>query len=264
MMVGTPAFMPPEVFLDRPFEPRSDLYAAGLILHLMVTGSVPFVGDTVESVLRRAILPVPQPAAPPGQPPLPASLVQVMVSVLSIEPDLRPRSAADLAAALHAIASFPGPAAAAPPPQAAQPPLLRQMTPGTAQAPVLPSPSPPTAVGRGLGVESAATVIAAARLPPSRLTSPEDRRWLADLAAQRGRAFTIGSGYWFAVLSCDDEAHAARVAGSVVRALEGRYGATGAYAWCHAGEGFSLTAASLTGAAPLPEEIRSLVRRLSE
>jgi len=48
-VAGTPHFMAPECLqADRPFDPRSDLYAVGVILYRMVMGRMPFSGSTRE------------------------------------------------------------------------------------------------------------------------------------------------------------------------------------------------------------------------
>ena len=50
MMIGTPDYMSPEQAEGEEADQRSDIYALGVILYEMVTGSVPFKGDTAFSV----------------------------------------------------------------------------------------------------------------------------------------------------------------------------------------------------------------------
>ncbi len=50
VMIGTPEYMSPEQVEGREADPRADIYALGVILFEMLTGRVPFAGDTPLSV----------------------------------------------------------------------------------------------------------------------------------------------------------------------------------------------------------------------
>jgi serine/threonine protein kinase/Flp pilus assembly protein TadD len=50
MMIGTPEYMSPEQVEGKEADPRSDIYTVGVILYEMVTGRVPFKGDTTLSI----------------------------------------------------------------------------------------------------------------------------------------------------------------------------------------------------------------------
>lgn len=55
-IVGTPYYVAPEVVSGREYNEKVDIWSAGIILYIMITGTPPFYGDSVteifESVLR--------------------------------------------------------------------------------------------------------------------------------------------------------------------------------------------------------------------
>lgn len=54
-VAGTPEYTAPEVFLEQPLGPASDLYSLGVMMYEVVCGRVPFLGKTVESVARQHV-----------------------------------------------------------------------------------------------------------------------------------------------------------------------------------------------------------------
>ncbi|HEX4354890.1 MAG TPA: protein kinase, partial [Polyangiales bacterium] len=58
-IVGTPAYMSPEQATGESVDPRSDVYAMGVILFQMLTGRLPFEGDAIEQVRGHLVSPVP-------------------------------------------------------------------------------------------------------------------------------------------------------------------------------------------------------------
>jgi len=59
VMVGTPEYMSPEQAETKNVDQRSDIYSLGVILYEMVTGRIPFVGDTALSIAMKHSTEVP-------------------------------------------------------------------------------------------------------------------------------------------------------------------------------------------------------------
>ena len=116
-LVGTPKYMSPEQVEGRALSPASDLYSLGVVLFEMVTGRVPFLGDTPMVVaVKRLFEPPPSPRV--FAPELPPSWEAALLRALARRPEERFTSASELVEALrHAL-----PAAGAPPARALLPP----------------------------------------------------------------------------------------------------------------------------------------------
>ncbi len=99
-IVGTPTYMSPEQIRGEEVDGRSDLYSLGVILHRMIAGCAPFIGD-VNEVLARHITQAP--------PELPATggLEILAGRLMEKDPSRRPQSASEVCDILEA---FLGPA----------------------------------------------------------------------------------------------------------------------------------------------------------
>jgi eukaryotic-like serine/threonine-protein kinase len=105
-LVGTPAYMAPEQVAGGTIDERVDLYAVGLILFEMLTGKLPFSGDTpLATAVARLER---QPPNPRSLADIPEELAQLVLACLARDPDHRPSTAACLANALAAHASCTG------------------------------------------------------------------------------------------------------------------------------------------------------------
>ncbi len=99
--VGTLAYMAPEILRGETPDERSDLWALGVVLHEMLTGSRPFQA-TSGHALSSAILRDPPTPLPERTPP---GLRTIVGKCLAKEPNQRYHSAAEVAAALEAASS---------------------------------------------------------------------------------------------------------------------------------------------------------------
>jgi serine/threonine-protein kinase len=99
-LIGSPAYMSPEqVNLAPNIDRRSDLWALGVMLYQLITGTLPFASPNVAEVLAFILEkdPVPPSTLRPDVPP---GLEAVMARCLAKDPDRRFQSAAELALAL--------------------------------------------------------------------------------------------------------------------------------------------------------------------
>lgn len=100
MMVGSVAYMAPEVALGRQANARSDLYMLGATLYEMVTGRVPFVGDDPVKVIFSHINDLPlSPTRFVSD--MPYELEALILKLLSKDPEQRPKVTADVLRALE-------------------------------------------------------------------------------------------------------------------------------------------------------------------
>jgi eukaryotic-like serine/threonine-protein kinase len=134
-IMGTAQYLSPEQAQGHPVGATSDLYSVGVILYELLTGVVPFEGETAVAI---AFKQVAAQAHPPSElnPAVPASLDAVVLRALAKDPGMRYADADEFLAALArerealpAAASRAAPAAAVlvggPPPRAPQPPLAQ-------------------------------------------------------------------------------------------------------------------------------------------
>ncbi len=98
--IGTFRYAPPEQILGREVTPRSDLYAAGLVLYEMIAGRGPFDDFTGEMEVGKAHIDVPPPPLSRFAE-VPAVVEALVMSALQKDPAQRPRDAFTFASALR-------------------------------------------------------------------------------------------------------------------------------------------------------------------
>ncbi len=101
---GTPEYVAPEVLRGEPPGIPADLYGAGVVLYELLTGLLPFGGDSALEVMDRqlngAVVP-PSLRCPERR--IPAQLDALVVRTLAKDPDARPASAEELRVALDRL-----------------------------------------------------------------------------------------------------------------------------------------------------------------
>jgi serine/threonine-protein kinase len=101
MVSGTPDYMAPEVILGRAPGPSADLYAVGVILYELLTGTTPFGGGTSTEIMTRHLdEDVEPPSSRRPDRHIPVALERVIMRALAKDPWLRFPSALAFATAL--------------------------------------------------------------------------------------------------------------------------------------------------------------------
>ncbi len=89
---GTPAYMAPEILLNKPSDMRVDIFAFGVTAYELLTRRRPFVGDSAEDVLRRQLDPKHGLTSPrEHNPDLSVGMEKVLLKCLERDPDKRYR-----------------------------------------------------------------------------------------------------------------------------------------------------------------------------
>jgi len=97
-VLGTPSYMSPEQLYGQQVDGRSDLFSLGIMLYEMVTGNLPFTGNSLADLMAN-IADKPHPSVIEVNPALAGNapcLVRIIDKALQKKPELRYQTGADL------------------------------------------------------------------------------------------------------------------------------------------------------------------------
>jgi hypothetical protein len=193
--IGTVHYMAPEVSTGN-YNKQIDIYAAGVILYEMLTGKVPFDGESAGEILMKHL------TTPPDLSRVPKEYVPILAKALSKNPVQRYASMAEMGQAIEEVRAEPTPSRPGP-----EHPALEQPPPRPAPRPAAPAESSAPgrsslagAVGELCGSMVLATVFAAlatalwAALAQSR--SIEDLGAVFFLTVSASWAVLIPTKFW--------------------------------------------------------------------
>jgi eukaryotic-like serine/threonine-protein kinase len=102
-IIGTAQYLSPEQARGAPVDQTSDLYSTGIVLFELLTGAVPFTGDTPVEIAMKHLSETPEPPSAKRQD-VPHDLDLVVLRALAKEPPDRYQSAAAMDADLETVA----------------------------------------------------------------------------------------------------------------------------------------------------------------
>jgi serine/threonine protein kinase len=146
LVFGTPEFMSPEQAQGKTLDPRSDIYALGMILYELLTGRLPFDAKNAMEYMRAQVTgtPIPLSKRVPERT-FDATIEAAVMRAMEKDRGQRYQTAAEFAEALKAV--LPG----------------RMVTSAMNALPRVPSSSPPAAAAVAIPAEAAKSVGASIR-----------------------------------------------------------------------------------------------------
>ncbi len=117
VIVGTPAYLAPELARGQAASMSSDLYALGATLFHLLAGDAPYSGDSTIEVITRAVLD-PVPRVRSRRPEVPVAVDELVARLMCKRPEERPAHANDVIAVLSTLAPTPSSTTIAPLPPA--------------------------------------------------------------------------------------------------------------------------------------------------
>ena len=106
-ILGTPSYMSPEQAEGKSIDHRSDLFSVGVILYLMLTGKLPFEGNTVLDIMTKLVI-EPHPPVTSVNAEIPEALGRIVDKALDKSATLRYFDAGEFAYALEQFSQGAG------------------------------------------------------------------------------------------------------------------------------------------------------------
>jgi serine/threonine protein kinase len=106
-IIGTPAFMPPEMAAGDAVDGRADLYGVGCVAYWLLTGRLVFDGETAYQVVAQHLNATPEPPSRHSPHSISATLDAVILTCLEKDPAQRPQDALELSRRLTASVDAP-------------------------------------------------------------------------------------------------------------------------------------------------------------
>ena len=106
-IIGTAQYLSPEQARGAAVDQRSDLYSVGILLYEMLTGTVPFTGDSPVEIAMKHLSDTPRPPSL-ERPDIPPDLDMIVLRALAKSPDDRFQTAEEMAAELDRFAQGAG------------------------------------------------------------------------------------------------------------------------------------------------------------
>src|ERR1044072_8577139 len=103
-IIGTAQYLSPEQARGSPVDQTSDVYAVGVVLYELLTGQVPFTGDTPLEIAMKHLSEVPKPPSE-LRPEVPHDLDSVVLRALAKDPGERYQTAEEMDADLERVLS---------------------------------------------------------------------------------------------------------------------------------------------------------------
>jgi eukaryotic-like serine/threonine-protein kinase len=106
-IIGTAQYLSPEQARGAAVDQRSDLYSVGIVLYEMLTGNVPFTGESPVEIAMKHLSDTPKPPSL-QRPEIPPDLDMVVLRALAKNPDDRFQTAEEMDAELERVAQGSG------------------------------------------------------------------------------------------------------------------------------------------------------------